>query len=80
MIRFHIGFTQKCGVVLKLERFSHLIGLSFGLSSLIELKALSFVLSLRANTYWKRATWKKATLCPKGGSRVNSSQSVSHLE
>ena len=31
MIRFHIGSTQECGVVLKLERFSHLSGWSFRL-------------------------------------------------
>ena len=80
MIRSHIGSTQECGVVLKLERFSHLSGLSFGLGPLIRLKALSFMLSLRANTYWERATWKRATRCPKSGSGVNANQSVSHLE
>ena len=41
MIRSHVGFTQECGVVLKLERFSHLSGQSFGLGSPIGLEALS---------------------------------------
>ena len=41
MIRSHIGSTQECGVVLKLERFSHLLGRSFGLSSPIEFEVLS---------------------------------------
>ena len=41
MIRSHIGFTQECGVVLKLERFFHLLSRSFGLSSQIGLEALS---------------------------------------
>ena len=49
IIRSHIGFTQKCGVVLKLERFSHLSGQSFGLSFLIGLEALLLVLSLRVS-------------------------------
>ena len=31
MIRSHIGSTRDCEVVLKLERFSHLSGRSFGL-------------------------------------------------
>ena len=35
MIRSHIGSTQGCEVVLKLEGFSHLSGWSFGLGSLI---------------------------------------------
>ena len=26
---------------------------------------------------WGRATWKRATRCPKGGSEVNASQSMS---
>ena len=41
MIRSHIGSTQECGTVLKLERFSHLSCQSFGLSSSIELEALA---------------------------------------
>ena len=41
MIQFYIGSTQECGVVLKLERFSHLSGRSFGLGSPIGLDALS---------------------------------------
>ena len=49
MIRSHIGFTQERGVVLKLERFSHLSGQSFRLGSLIRLEALSLVLLLRAD-------------------------------
>ena len=48
MIRSHIGSIQECGVVLKLKRFFHLSGRSFWLGSSIGLKALSFVLSLRA--------------------------------
>ena len=50
MIRFHIGFIQEYGMVLKLERFFHLLGRSFGLSSPIGLKVLSLVLSLRDRT------------------------------
>ena len=41
MIQSHIGSTQECGVVLKLERFSHLSGRSFGLGSPIKLEVLS---------------------------------------
>ena len=41
MIRSHIGSTQECGTVLKLERFSHLSCRSFGLGSSIELEALA---------------------------------------
>ena len=44
MIPSHIDSIQKCRVVLKLERFSHLVGRSFGLGSLIGLEALSLVL------------------------------------
>ena len=44
MIRSHIGSTQECEVVLKLERFSHLSGWSFGLGSSIGLGYLSLVL------------------------------------
>ena len=38
MILSHIGSTQECGVVLKLERFSHLSGRSFRLGSPIGLE------------------------------------------
>ena len=31
MIRFHIGSIRDCEVILKLKRFSHLLGRSFGL-------------------------------------------------
>ena len=41
MIRSHIGSTQEYRVILKLEKFSHLLGRSFGLGSLIGLEALS---------------------------------------
>ena len=41
MIRFHTGSIQKCRVVLKFERFSHLSGQSFRLGSPIGLEALS---------------------------------------
>ena len=41
MIRSHIGSTKYCGVILKLERFSHLSDRSFGLGSLIGLRYLS---------------------------------------
>ena len=47
MIRSYIGSTQECGVVLNLERFSHLLGWSFGLGSPIGLEVLSLVRSLR---------------------------------
>ena len=39
--------TQECGVILKIERFSHLSNRSFGLNSPIELEALSLMLSVR---------------------------------
>ena len=42
MIRSHIGSTKKCGVVLKLERISHLSGQSFGLGYSIGLETISF--------------------------------------
>ena len=42
MIRSHIGSTQECGVVIKLERISHLLGWSFGLGSPIGLEDISF--------------------------------------
>ena len=41
MIRSHIGFTQECGVVFKLERFSHLSNRSFALGSPIRFGYLS---------------------------------------
>ena len=44
MIRSQISFTQECGVVLKLEIFSHLSGRSFEFGSPIELDALSLML------------------------------------
>ena len=50
MIRSHIGSTQKCGVVLKIKRFSHLASESFGLGSPIGLEVLSSVFSLRVDT------------------------------
>ena len=50
MIRSHISSIQECGVILKLERFSHLSDWSFGLSYSIGLETLPLVLSLRADT------------------------------
>ena len=47
MIRSHIGSTQEYGVVIKLEKFFHLSGRSFGLGSPIGLEVLSLMLSLR---------------------------------
>ena len=47
MVRSDIGSTQECEVVLKLERFSHLSGRSFGLDSSIGLEVLSLMLLLR---------------------------------
>ena len=44
------GEGQECGVLLKLEMFSHLSSRSFGLGSPIGLQALSLVLSLRDDT------------------------------
>ena len=41
IIRSHIGSIQECGVLLKLERFSHLLGQSFVLGSPIGLEDLS---------------------------------------
>ena len=40
LIRSHIGSIRKCGVVVKLERFSNLSGRSFGLDSPIRLEYL----------------------------------------
>ena len=42
MIRSHIGSTQECGLVLKLERISHISDQSFGLGYPIGLEAISF--------------------------------------
>ena len=47
MIRSHIDYTRDYGVVLKLERLSHLSCWSFGLSSSIGFGCLSLVLLLR---------------------------------
>ena len=47
MIRSHIGSTQECGVVLKLQSFSHLSGQSLRLGFWIGLEALLLVLLLR---------------------------------
>ena len=44
MILSHIGFTQECGMVLKLKRFSYLSGQSFGFGSPIRLEALSLLI------------------------------------
>ena len=44
-------------MVLKLERFFHLSGRSFGLDSFIGIVYLSSVLSLKANAQWEMATW-----------------------
>ena len=46
MIRSHIDSKKECGVVLNLERFSHLSDQSFGLGSPIGLKALSLIINL----------------------------------
>ena len=51
MIRSQVGSTRDCGVILKLERFSHLSVWSFGLGSFIGLEYLSLVLSLRASAW-----------------------------
>ena len=51
MIQSHNGSIQECGVVLKLERFSHLSSQSLGLSSPIGLEALLLVFLLRVGTY-----------------------------
>ena len=50
MIQSYIGFTQEYEVILKLERFFHILGRSFGLGSPIRLEALSLMLSLKADT------------------------------
>ena len=49
MIRSHIDSTQKYEMVLKLERFSHLSGRSFGLGFSIGLEVLSLILSFRVS-------------------------------
>ena len=65
-------------MVLKLERFFHLSGQSFGLGSLIGLRYLLLVISLKVNRciagkgYLQGATW-----CPKRGSFVKAIESVS---
>ena len=43
MIRSYINSTQNCGVVLKLEMFSHLLDRSFGLSSFVGFGYLSLI-------------------------------------
>ena len=59
MIRSHISSTQECGVVLKLEMFSHLSSRSFGLCSPIRLEALS--LTLLAGTKFKHENESSCT-------------------
>ena len=58
-------------MVLKLERFSHLLGQSFGLGSPIGLKALSLVLSLRryitGERYLGKGYLEEGTKYPKEG-------------
>ena len=49
MIHSQIGSTRDCGMILKLEKFSHLSSRSFGLSFPIRFGYLSLVLSLRAD-------------------------------
>ena len=79
MIRSHIGSTQECGVVFKLERFSHLLGRPFGMGSLIGLEALSIGAFIESrHVAGEGATWKRATRCPKDGFGVNAIKSVSH--
>ena len=63
MIQSHIGSSKNCGVI-QLERFSHLLGRSFGLSSPIGLVYLSlFIGSFIESQYvvGKDSTWKRAT-------------------
>ena len=55
-VRSHIGSIRDCGVVLKVERFSHLLDRSFGLGSFIMLGYLSLVFSLRVSRLRERAT------------------------
>ena len=71
MIQSHIASTRTYGVVLKLKRFSHLSGRSFGLSFSIELGYLSFMLSLRTGEQQERLPGRR--------SKVKVMQSVSHL-
>ena len=65
-------------MVLKLERFSHISGQSFGLGSLIGFRYLLLVISLKVNQcipgkgYLQGATW-----CPKRGPFVKAIESVS---
>ena len=47
--KYSYSSTRNCGLILKLERFSHLSGWSFGLGSLIRLGYLSLVLSLKVD-------------------------------
>ena len=49
MIRSNINSTRNYGVVLKLERFSHISGRSFWLGFLIGFEWLSLVLLLRVD-------------------------------
>ena len=57
MIRSHISSTQKCRVVLKLERFSHISDLFFRLGSAIGLEAL-LVYYLKTRVYLKKNMFK----------------------
>ena len=60
MIRSHIGSTRDCGMVLKIERFSHLSNRSFGLGSPIGLGYLlgskKYTGSIQEGTRWKQKT------------------------
>ena len=65
MIRSHICFIQKCGMVLKLDRFFHLSGQSFGLSFLIGLETLSGSLFILKKKYIKYKNIKNKNIYQK---------------
>ena len=53
-VRLLKGYGMIGSHILKLDRFSHLSGRSFGLDFSIGLKAISLVLSLRVDSMWNQ--------------------------
>ena len=71
LIRSHIGFIRDCGVVLKLERFFHLSGRSFGYLSLV------LLLSVYSGKVLPEGGLPRY---PKRGFEVNAIQSESSID
>ena len=73
---FYSLFIQDCGVILKLERFSHLFGL-LGWTLLLDLGTYHWCFHRELVCNGKKATWKRVIWYPKVGSGLNAIQSVS---